>query len=140
MRLDEDGNAGSASLRAFVVLNEADRAKCPVRDVLSQLGDAWSSLVILVLATNGPTRFNALKRAIGDVSQRMLAVTLRELERDGLVSRAVYPTKPPKVEYALTALGWSLKARVDGLVAWAEDNHDAIRRARTAYDRMQAQG
>ena len=64
----------------------------------------------------------------------MLAVTLRQLERDGLVSRTVYPTKPPKVEYALTALGRSLKEKIDGLVAWADDNHAAIRRARTAYD------
>ena len=79
-------------------------------------------------------RFNALKREIGDVSQRMLAVTLRTLERDGLVSRTVFPTKPPQVEYALTDLGRSLKARVDGLVEWAEDNHGEIRRARTDYD------
>ncbi len=117
----------------FVALTAADREQCPVRDVLSQLGDAWSSLVILTLY-DGPRRFNALKREIGDVSQRMLAVTLRQLERDGLVSRTVFPTKPPKVEYALTGLGRSLKARIDGLVAWADDNHEAIRRARAAYD------
>ncbi len=65
----------------------------------------------------------------------MLAVTLRQLERDGLVSRTVYPTKPPQVEYALTDLGRSLKEKIDGLVAWADDNHDLIRRARAAYDR-----
>ena len=110
------------------------RKNCPVRDVLSQLGDSWSTLVILVLSETGPIRFNALKRQIGDVSQRMLAVTLRALERDGLVSRTVYPTKPPKVEYAVTDLGRSLKRHVDGLVDWALTNHDAIRRARTAYD------
>jgi len=119
---------------AFIALSAADREKCPVRDVLSQLGDAWSSLVILVLS-GGPMRFNALKREIGDVSQRMLAVTLRQLEREGLVSRTVFPTKPPKVEYALTPLGRSLKARVDTLVAWADENHDTIRRARASYDR-----
>jgi len=115
----------------------AGRERCPVRDVLSQLGDAWSSLVILVLS-GGPMRFNALKREIGDVSQRMLAVTLRQLERDGLVSRKVFPTKPPKVEYALTELGWSLKERIEGLIEWAEGNHEAIRRARAAYDQSEA--
>ena len=126
-----DSGARVARWRAEAHSN--DRAKCPVRDVLSQLGDAWSSLVILILAER-PMRFNALKREIGDVSQRMLAVTLRTLERDGLVSRTVFPTKPPQVEYALTDLGRSLKARVDGLVEWAEDNHGEIRRARTDYD------
>ncbi len=130
--LDDRPSEGPGE-HAFVVLTAADREKCPVRDVLSQIGDAWSSLVILILAS-GPLRFNALKREIGDVSQRMLAVTLRQLERDGLVSRTVYPTKPPKVEYALTELGRSLKARIDMLVSWADDNHGAIRRARAAYD------
>ena len=114
------------------------RQDCPVRDVLSQLGDSWSTLVILVLSEAGPMRFNALKRQIGDVSQRMLAVTLRELERDGLVKRTVYPTKPPKVEYAVTDLGRSLKRQVDGLVDWALTNHDAIREARAAYDGSEA--
>ena len=125
---------------AFAALTAADRQKCPVRDVLSQLGDAWSTLVIVILSSAGPLRFNALKREIGDVSQRMLAVTLRQLVRDGLVTRTVYPTKPPKVEYALTDLGRSLKRRIDGLVEWADDNHDAIRRARAAYDREAARG
>jgi DNA-binding HxlR family transcriptional regulator len=129
--------AGAGAGHSFVALTAMDREKCPVRDVLSQLGDAWSSLVILILST-GPRRFNALKREIGDISQRMLAVTLRQLERDGLVSRTVFPTKPPKVEYALTDLGQSLKARIDGLVAWSEDNHDEIRRARAAYDQGEA--
>lgn len=129
----EDRPSEKSRAYAFAALTAADREKCPVRDVLSQLGDAWSSLVILILSA-GPMRFNALKREIGDVSQRMLAVTLRQLERDGLVSRTVYPTKPPKVEYALTGLGHSLKERVDTLVVWANDNHDAIRRARHAYD------
>ncbi len=117
-----------------VARDGSDRDKCPVRDVISRLGDAWSMLVILILSNQGPHRFNALKREIGDISQRMLAVTLRQLERDGLVSRTVYPTKPPKVEYALTDLGRSLTEPIDALTGWAEDNHDRIRQARRHFD------
>jgi DNA-binding HxlR family transcriptional regulator len=111
-----------------------DATQCPVRDVLDRLGDAWSLLVLLRLREE-PTRFNALKRSIGDISQRMLAVTLRHLERDGLVSRKVFPTNPPQVEYALTALGRSLVGPIDTLTGWASANHDAIRNARRSYDR-----
>ena len=89
----------------------APSANCPVRDVLDRLGDTWSVLVILILA-DGPRRFNALKRSIGDISQRMLTVTLRTLERDGLIARTVLPTSPPGVEYALTPLGRSLEAPI----------------------------
>ena len=138
MMFEDDRTAAATAAHPFVALTAADREKCPVRDVLSQLGDTWSTLVIVILSITGPIRFNALKREIGDVSQRMLAVTLRQLERDGLVSRTVYPTKPPKVEYALTDLGRSLKQKIDGLVAWADDNHDRIRRARSAYDQGEA--
>jgi len=115
-----------------------DAGKCPVRDVLDRIGDQWSVLVILLLGGNGPYRFNALKRAIGDVSQRMLAVTLRHLERDGLITRTVFPTNPPQVEYALTDLGRSLLGRIDGLAAWALDNHAPIKAARRDYDARQA--
>ena len=111
-----------------------DADKCPVRDVLDRIGDQWSVLVILLLGEHGPYRFNALKRAIGDISQRMLAVTLRHLERDGLISRTVFPTNPPQVEYALTDLGRSLRARLEGLAAWAVDHHAPIRAARRQYD------
>ena len=117
-----------------VAKDSGDAAKCPVRDVLDRIGDQWSVLVILLLGGTGPTRFNALKRAIGDISQRMLAVTLRHLERDGLVSRTVFPTNPPQVEYALTDLGRSLLVRLDGLAAWAVDNHAPIKAARHRYD------
>jgi DNA-binding HxlR family transcriptional regulator len=112
--------------------------KCPVRDVLDRIGDAWSVLVILLLDEHGPYRFNALKRAIGDISQRMLAVTLRHLERDGLISRKVFPTNPPQVEYALTDLGRSLHDRLSGLTQWAVENHEPIRAARRRYDAAQA--
>ncbi len=78
-------------------------------------------------------RFTALKRAIGDISQRMLAQTLRALERDGYVTRKVYPTIPPQVEYRLTELGGSLLAKIEPLVEWADQNHNLVRRARENY-------
>ena len=106
--------------------------RCPVRDVLDCIGDRWSLLTLLTLA-GGTLRFTELKRAIGDISQRMLAQTLRSLERDGYLSRKVYPTIPPKVEYSLTGLGRSLLARVGPLVAWADENHARVREARQAY-------
>ncbi|HET7715246.1 MAG TPA: helix-turn-helix domain-containing protein [Bauldia sp.] len=117
-----------------VAKDTAEAEKCPVRDVLDRIGDAWSVLVILLLGANGPYRFNALKRAIGDISQRMLAVTLRHLERDGLISRRVFPTNPPQVEYELTDLGRSLLDRLEGLTQWAVENHGSIKEARRHYD------
>jgi len=107
--------------------------QCPVRDVLDRLGDAWSFLVVLRL-TAGPHRFNALRRAVDGISQRMLTVTLRSLERDGLVSRQVFPTTPPQVEYTLTEMGWSLAEPMRVLTHWASANHDRIKAARGAYD------
>ncbi len=105
---------------------------CPIRDVLDRVGDQWSLLALESLATEG-RRFNELKRAIGDVSQHMLARTLRRLEQDGLVSRTVFPAKPPRVHYALTSLGRSLLGPMKALVQWADDNHAAIRAARIAF-------
>ncbi len=106
---------------------------CPVRDVIDHLGDKWSTLLIMVLAS-GPQRFNALKRAVPDISQRMLTQTLRDLQRDGLITRHVFPTQPPSVEYRLSEMGESLLEPLSVLVAWADTNHAAIRRAREAYD------
>ncbi len=106
--------------------------RCPVRDVLDCIGDRWSLLALLALS-GGTLRFTELKRAIGDISQRMLAQTLRALERDGYVSREVFPTIPPKVEYTLTDLGESLLARVKPLIRWADENHERVRRARKSY-------
>ena len=111
-----------------------DPGKCPVRDVLDRIGDQWSVLVMIVLEARGSLRFNALRREIGDVSQRMLAVTLRQLERDGLVVRTVFPTKPPGVAYALTEMGISLAERLRQLSAWAEAHHGAVRKARAEFD------
>ena len=106
---------------------------CPIRDVLDRIGDAWSLLVMLELG-QGPCRFNALRRVVGGISQRMLAVTLRQLERDGLVSRTVLPLSPPQVEYALTDLGSSLLDKVEALRAWAEASQPQVRAARAAFD------
>ncbi|MBR2686942.1 MAG: helix-turn-helix transcriptional regulator [Aquamicrobium sp.] len=106
---------------------------CPIREVLDRVGDTWSILVILNLQP-ASMRFNALKRAIEGISQRMLTVTLRSLERDGLVSRTVRPTTPPEVEYALTGLGQSLAVPIAALGAWAAGNRDNLRSARVAFD------
>lgn len=105
----------------------------PVREILSRVGDKWSILIIMLLSER-PWRFNELKRAIEGMSQRMLTLTLRNLERDGLVTRTVYPTVPPSVEYALTTLGRSLCAPVIALGLWAKDNSERIDESRRRYD------
>lgn len=92
---------------------------CPVRDVLSRLGDKWSMLVLITLRANGTMRFGDIHKTIGDVSQRMLTVTLRSLEADGLLGRKVYAEVPPRVEYFLTDRGVSLIPHIEGLVDWA---------------------
>ena len=106
---------------------------CPVRDVLDSVGGKWTSLMILGLA-DGPRRFSELRRFIPDISQRMLTQTLRDLQRDGYLTRTVYPTQPPSVEYRLTPLGQSFLALLRTLVQWSMDHHTTIRAARTAYD------
>ncbi len=114
------------------VLSPADAEKCPIRDVLDCIGDRWSLLTLVTLA-EGTLRFSELKRAIGDVSQRMLAQTLRQLEREGYVSRTVFPTIPPRVDYTLTGLGESLLERIQPLVEWANSNHTKVKQARHRY-------
>jgi DNA-binding HxlR family transcriptional regulator len=104
-----------------------------VSDVLARIGDKWSVQAVMLLADE-PRRFNELKRMIGDVSQRMLTLTLRGLERDGLVTRTVFPTIPPRVDYALTPLGQSLRGPVQALGAWAIAHKDVIAEARRAFD------
>lgn len=106
---------------------------CPMREVLDRIGDTWSVLVIVSLKSQ-PLRFNALKRSIEGISQRMLTVTLRSLERDGLVRRTVKPTTPPEVEYSLTELGLSLAVPLGALGNWAAVNRHAMRQAREAFD------
>lgn len=121
----------TARLKAWQGLR-LDPARCPVRGVLSQLGDKWTTLVVLVLAER-PRRFSELLRAIPDVSKRMLTQSLRDLERDGLVSREVFPTTPPSVEYRLTELGASLLDPLDALVTWAEKHLPRIATARASF-------
>ena len=107
---------------------------CPIRDVLDRIGDAWTVLVILQLQ-QGACRFNALGRVIDGISPRMLTVTLRRLERDGLVSRTILDSSPPQVEYALTERGLSLHGAISVLSGWAAANQPGIREARAAFDR-----
>ncbi|SMX30178.1 HTH-type transcriptional activator HxlR [Pelagimonas phthalicica] len=115
----------------------AERPKCPdcprIQEVLSRVGDKWSVLVVTALGYNDVMRFNELKRHLG-ISQRMLSLTLRELERDGLVRRTQYPTIPPKVEYALTPLGQSFREPVRLMGYWAMDNLANIDAARANFD------
>lgn len=113
--------------------SSSDLTRCPVRDVLDRIGDKWSVLMLLVLS-DGPLRFGALRRAVPDISQRMLTQTLRDLQRDGLVDRTVHPTVPPSVEYALTSLGRSILGPLSGLVDWADGHHAEIRAARVEFD------
>lgn len=104
-----------------------------IGDVLARVGDKWSVLVVTRLGER-PMRFNELRRTIGGISQRMLTLTLRGLERDGLVTRTVVPTIPPRVDYALTALGRDLLQPVSALGAWALHNQGKIARAREQFD------
>ncbi|WP_432744448.1 winged helix-turn-helix transcriptional regulator [Streptomyces sp. JH002] len=113
------------------------REDCEVRQILDRVADKWS-LMVVALLEHRTMRFMELRRDIDGISQRMLTVTLRQLERDGLVKRTVYPVVPPRVEYALTPLGCTLHEAIQSLVIWTESHQDAIAAARTAYDRAAA--
>ena len=104
-----------------------------ISTLLSRIGDKWTVLVVQTLG-EGPKRFNELRREIPSVSQRMLTLTLRNLERDGLVNRTVTPTIPPRVDYELTDLGTSLQRPICGLATWAMENVGAIHEAQARYD------
>ncbi len=106
---------------------------CPTRQALDRIADKWSTLVIGLLE-DGPRRFSDLQRGIGGISQKMLTQTLRSLERDGLVSRTVYPEVPPRVEYELTELGLTLCEPIAAIRRWAEEHIEAVIRAQVAYD------
>lgn len=114
-----------------------DSKQCPdckrINEVLSRVGDRWSILVVISLAQYGTLRFNELKRNLG-ISQRMLSLTLKQLERDGLVTRTYHQTIPPKVEYNLTKMGQSFREPVGSLGYWALDNLTRIDAAREVYD------
>lgn len=131
----DDADAGVALASQFESWQAQgfDATRCPVRDVLDHLAGKWVVLIVMALA-DGPKRFSALHRSIPDISKRMLTQSLRDLERDGLAERTVYPTKPPSVEYALTDLGRSLLGPIGGVIAWAEQRHPDIRDARRRFD------
>lgn len=130
------------NLRAKEAENDSDRCvdfsklnfdNCPVRDVMQQINGKWSTLLVEALSQR-PYRFGELKRMVPDISQRMLTQTLRDLQRDGYIEREVFPTKPPSVEYRMTALGWSLYEPLSKLLNWAEANHENVRAARRKFD------
>jgi DNA-binding HxlR family transcriptional regulator len=124
-------------LRTTPAFVRDDEGNCPIREVLDRIGDTWSLLVVMNLQS-GPVRFNALRRKIEGISQRMLAVTLRSLETDGLVTRTVTPTTPPQVEYALTDMGQSLAVPVAALGDWAVANRHAVRKRQQAFAAQKA--
>ncbi|WP_406218981.1 winged helix-turn-helix transcriptional regulator [Streptomyces canus] len=140
----EEGTSKSPSNCAGTDHGDADpfqwdtREDCQVRQILDRVADKWSLLVIALLE-NRRLRFTELRREIDGVSQRMLTVTLRSLERDGLVKRTVHPVVPPRVEYELTPLGGTLHATIRSLVTWTEAHQDEIAVARVAYDRRAAE-
>jgi DNA-binding HxlR family transcriptional regulator len=116
------------------------RGEClAVREVLNRVGDKWSVLVVALLG-DGKKRFSELRRTIEGVSQRMLTLTLKGLERDGLVTRTAYPTIPPRVDYELTKLGRSLLVPITGLSDWASQNRKRIQTARERYDAQNSKG
>jgi len=106
---------------------------CPIRNVLSRIGDKWSMLVLFTLEYNRCQRFKELQRNIPDISQKMLTTTLKMLEGDGLIHREVFPEVPPRVEYSLTEKGKSLLPLIDNLLSWASENMDDIIESRRKY-------
>ncbi len=104
-----------------------------VQEIIARVADRWTMLVLEVLEEHGTVRFTRLGELVGGVSQKMLTKTLRQMERDGLLTRTVYPVVPPHVDYRLTELGRSLGAAFCGVWMWAEKHHDAVERARKAF-------
>jgi DNA-binding HxlR family transcriptional regulator len=130
-----------------IIVNQADSMKnkleifsrsegCPIRNVLDRFGDKWSVLVLLILGEqNSPMRFNELLQTIGNISQKMLTVTLRTLEADGLITRKHYHEIPPRVEYGLTGLGESLLPHINGLADWSQKHYDTIMKTRKRFEK-----
>ncbi|KUJ36596.1 HxlR family transcriptional regulator [Streptomyces albus subsp. albus] len=106
---------------------------CQLREVLDRVGDKWSVLIMAILG-HGSRRYSELRRDIDGISQRMLTLTLRSLERDGLITRTVTPTTPPRVDYALTPIGQTLSTEVSSLIDWAERHREYIAVSRQVYD------
>jgi DNA-binding HxlR family transcriptional regulator len=135
----EPGYCGDTEAGAdgFDVWQWHSRADCEVRQILDRIADKWSLLVIALLERRS-LRFSELRREIEGISQRMLTVTLRQLERDGLVKRKAYPVVPPRVDYELTDMGCTLHETIKALVTWTEEHQSAIAAARAAYDERTA--
>jgi len=108
--------------------------QCPARALLDRIADKWTTLVVGLLYEKSPRRFSELRRAIGGISQKMLTQTLRDMERDGLVKRDVYPQVPPRVEYALTPLGATLNEPLNTLARWSERHMDEVHAAQARFD------
>jgi len=114
---------------------------CPARALLDRIADKWTTLIIgMLVDAGGPVRFTELRRAVGGISQKMLTQTLRELERDGLVVREMYPVIPPRVEYSLTPLGRTLDEPLRALSTWAERHMPEVRKAQDAFDAARGEG
>ena len=111
---------------AKIEIKDALFPDCPIRNILSRIGDKWSLLVLYTLSGSSVMRFNVLQKNIPDISQKMLTVTLRALEEDGLVKRQIYAQVPPKVEYSLTKRAMSLLPHIDSLISWAQENMEDI--------------
>jgi DNA-binding HxlR family transcriptional regulator len=132
-RADAEGDAEAEYGEAEQV--EADAACTMISETLARIGDKWTVLVVELLCVGrGPVRFNEIRRSIPGISQRMLTLTLRGLERDGLVTRTVHPTIPPRVDYELTKLGQSLRVPLVAVAGWARANRAAIVEARKVFD------
>jgi DNA-binding HxlR family transcriptional regulator len=111
-----------------------NQAQCPSRLILDRIADKWTTLIIGILAQSEHRRFNELRRMIGGISQKMLTQTLRDLERDGLVKRTIFPEIPPRVEYKLTPLGRTLCGPLGSLTEWAHDHMEEVKRAQAEFD------
>ena len=114
-------------------IRDALYPNCPIRNVLSRVGDKWSMLVLFTLESNNNQRFKELQRNIRDISQKMLATTLKMLEADGLILRVAFPEIPPRVEYSLTKKGESLLPLINNLISWASDNMEDIIESRRNF-------
>ena len=117
-----------------IFLKYSDSEHCPVRNVIDRIGDKWSVLILMILEEGKVLRFNEIYGYIKTISQKMLSVTLKSLEADGLVKRTVYPEIPPKVEYELTERGKSLMPHLHSLVNWAGTNFTGIKESRQAFN------
>lgn len=116
-------------MHKLTVLKKNDSEKCPIRDVIDRIGDKWSLLILMFLSED-PARFNHIKKTIGDISQKVLARTLRMLEYEGYITRTVFDERPLKVVYQLTEIGQSVLTPINILVEWANKHHEHIRKHR----------